>query len=163
MLQTLQTRKNQTLILNNLDKIIGKDHTTLIYFIGPKFNNKGGDKILNSINNSPFQSNIEWVGELNDAMPYIRSADIMILPSLGEVMPLTIIEAFSLGTAVLASNVGGIPEMIENGKNGILFEPSKPNSFVESFNNLRDNKDLRLELAANAYKIFRKDLIGTNI
>ena len=33
---------------------------------------------------------------------------------------------------------------------------SKPNSFVESFNNLRDNKDLRLELAANAYKIFRK-------
>ena len=57
---SLQTRKNQTLILDNLDKIIGKDHTTLIYFIDQNLIIKGGDKILNSINNSPFKSNIEW-------------------------------------------------------------------------------------------------------
>lgn len=50
----------------------------------------------------------------------MESSDIFVLPSLFEGMPMTLIEAMGTGMPILASNVGGIPDMIENEKSGLL-------------------------------------------
>lgn len=69
--------------------------------------------------------NISFLGPQNssDVHRLIRESDLLIVPSLSENYPGVIGEAQLLGCAVAASNVGGIPEMIEDGVSGFLFEP----------------------------------------
>lgn len=62
-----------------------------------------------------------WVGEEGKAKLY-RDVDAFFLPSYNEGLPIVILEAMSYGLPVIATNVGGIPEVMENGKNGFLFE-----------------------------------------
>ncbi len=65
-------------------------------------------------------SRIEFLGYKKDAVSYIKASDLFILPSLYEGLPNVVIEAMSVGTPVIATNVSGIPELIENNVNGLL-------------------------------------------
>ena len=69
----------------------------------------------------------------HDKIPFIlRNIDVLIVPSIWpENSPHTILEAMAAGTPVIASNLGGIPELIENGKNGLLFDYNDPRSLSE--------------------------------
>ncbi len=60
-----------------------------------------------------------------------NAASIFVLPSLEDNLPNTIMESLSCGVPVVAFNIGGIPEMIEHGKNGILVEPQSSNDLAE--------------------------------
>jgi len=66
-------------------------------------------------------------------------------------MPLSILEAMALKTPVLASNVGGIPEMIEDETSGFLFDLKNSTDFVKKFLLLKKDSSLRKQLAKNAY------------
>jgi len=76
--------------------------------------------------------------------------DIFVLPSFTESFPLTILEAMSSGVPVIASNVGGIPEIIENQKDGLLFEAGNANQLAKTIINLLSNKNLRKSISLNA-------------
>ena len=143
-------QKNQ-LIIKHLDQLLENDSKTHFYLVGAK-SDYGGDEILTLIKNHPQCDRIHLTGEVSDAMSYIRAADLLLLPSLGEVMPLSILEAMALKTPVLASNVGGIPEMIEDGISGSLFDLENPTDFVKKFLVLKKNAELRKQLANQAYK-----------
>ena len=65
---------------------------------------------------------VEFVGVVPDADVFLKALDLLIVPSFDEAFPTVILEAFSTGTLVVASEVGGIPEMIENKVNGFLFK-----------------------------------------
>lgn len=69
---------------------------------------------------------VSFTGALNeaDAMAQIAVADVFVLPSLMEGLPVVLVEAMSQGKAVVASRVAGIPELVEEGVNGLLFTPS---------------------------------------
>ena len=69
-------------------------------------------------------SNIDFYGSTDNVYPLLHSADIFLLASLYEGMPMSIIEAMGTGLPIIASNVGGIPDMIENGMSGLLCEPN---------------------------------------
>ena len=147
---SLQDRKNQRLIIKHLDEMLENDSKTHFYFVGPK-SDYGGDEILTLIKNHPQCARIHLTGEVSDAMSYIRAADLLLLPSLGEVMPLSILEAMALKTPVLASKVGGIPEMIEDETSGSLFDLNNSTDFVKKFLLLKKDSSLRKQLAKNAY------------
>jgi glycosyltransferase involved in cell wall biosynthesis len=70
--------------------------------------------------------NVNFLGKQNsqDVQRLIRESDLMVVPSLSENYPGVIGEAQILGCTVAATNVGGIPEMIEDGVTGYLFEPN---------------------------------------
>ncbi|GGJ41712.1 colanic acid biosynthesis glycosyltransferase WcaL [Sphingopyxis bauzanensis] len=69
---------------------------------------------------------VQFVGGLPEAgtLAEIARADILVLPSLMEGLPVVLIEALALGRPVVASRVAGIPELIEEGESGYLFAPS---------------------------------------
>ncbi|HZD42656.1 MAG TPA: glycosyltransferase family 4 protein [Methanomicrobiales archaeon] len=79
---------------------------------------------------------------------YYASSDIFCLPSITECLPLVILEAMAAGLPVVASRVGGIPDLIESGKNGILVPPSEPSSLVESLLYLLENEEVRSRFGA---------------
>lgn len=66
---------------------------------------------------------IEFLGYKENAVEYIKAADILVLPSFHEGLPNVLLEAMAVGTPVIATNVSGIPELIEDGVNGLLIPP----------------------------------------
>jgi glycosyltransferase involved in cell wall biosynthesis len=88
-----------------------------------------------------------------EAVPlYYRSADFCVFPSRRDSAGLTLLEAMSSGAPVIASNRGGTPEIITQGKNGILFEPDDANALPEALLSLSQDSDLRKKLSSNALK-----------
>lgn len=71
----------------------------------------------------PLAGRLTLTGRREDAVAIIAAADLFVLPSLSEGLPLTLLEAAMCGRAVVASNTGGIPEIVKNGETGLLTPP----------------------------------------
>lgn len=84
----------------------------------------------------------------------IKSADIFVLPSHSEGMPTVMFEAMAAKLPMIISNVGGVPEVIKNGINGLLIRPKSVNDIVEKIDLLLSDDALYKKLAENAYKEF---------
>jgi len=83
-------------------------------------------------------------------------ADAFLLPSHTEAMPISILEAMRANVPVIASPVGGIPEVIEDGVNGILVNPGCVYAIVQAVLRLRRDSDLRRKLADAGRKVFEE-------
>jgi glycosyltransferase involved in cell wall biosynthesis len=85
-----------------------------------------------------------------------RSADCFVLPSISESFSMALLEAMSSGLPVVGSDVGGIPELVKDGVNGILVPPSQVNALAEAVDRMFiDQVRLKLIGAANREKILR--------
>jgi glycosyltransferase involved in cell wall biosynthesis len=75
---------------------------------------------------SRYLTNIEFLGFKKNVFDYIKNFDIFIFPSLHEGLGSTLLDVMRLGKPIVASNVGGIPDIIENEKSGYLITPNSP-------------------------------------
>jgi len=88
---------------------------------------------------------VRFIGFIpNEDLPcWYRKADLVVLPSVYETFGIPLIEAMASGTPVLATRVGGIPEIVEDGRVGILVEPGSVEQLADGIRNLiRDDKRL---------------------
>lgn len=83
--------------------------------------------------------NVHFLGVRNDVAHLLRNSDICVLPSLSEASPYAILEAMAMSRPVVASDVGGIPELLIDGKTGLLARPGDPGSLAAAINLLLDN------------------------
>jgi glycosyltransferase involved in cell wall biosynthesis len=86
-----------------------------------------------------------WRDDVNEIMSIF---DIFVLPSLNEGMGRVLVEAMAAGKPVVASNVGGIPDLIKNGVNGILVPPGDERALAEGINALIEDQDLADRMGA---------------
>jgi glycosyltransferase involved in cell wall biosynthesis len=98
------------------------------------------------------KGSIHWLGALTLAnlRPLVHAADIFLLPSLWENCPYSCLEAMAAGRAVVCADQGGMPELIENGVNGMLATPGDAPSFVRRIEQLIEDAPLRNELGRAA-------------
>lgn len=96
--------------------------------------------------------NIEFTGFVNNVDDYIDIFDLFIFPSLTEGLGSILLDVMQAKVPIIASEVGGIPEIIENNKNGILIPIKNVDAMVESIELLYTNKILRNKLISNAYQ-----------
>jgi glycosyltransferase involved in cell wall biosynthesis len=116
----LDVRKGQDILINNFSKIIAKIPNINLYLVG--YNNSTyGNTLKTEVELKDLNKEIIFCGVKKNAMEYIYGADLFLLPSRAEALPLVILEAMILETPILASNVSGIPEMITDGNEGFLF------------------------------------------
>lgn len=92
---------------------------------------------------------VEFCGMQSNVYPYLHEADIFTLPSIYEGNPMTIIEAMGTGLPIVASRVGGIPDMISDGESGLLVEP-EPQSICDGLARMAEDSALRRRLGENA-------------
>jgi len=99
---------------------------------------KTNGQFFNALNNSKVKGNFMYLGRIDNKYDFFSSIDIFILPSYTEGMPTSIMEAMSYGVPVISTNVGGIPEQITDGYNGILCTPGDINALKEGIFALQD-------------------------
>jgi glycosyltransferase involved in cell wall biosynthesis len=75
---------------------------------------------------------VRTVGFRPDAVDIMHAADVVCLTSAVEALPISVLEAMSVARALIASNVGGLPEVIEDGENGILISPDRPTDMARA-------------------------------
>jgi len=107
------------------------------------------EQIMKDITQARAQSFIIEHGTTSDSFKYLNEADIFILPSLYEGMPITLIEAMGTALPIVASKVGGIPDMIKDGEEGLLCEPTSE-SIAKTIMMLIKDQMLRETLGKNA-------------
>ena len=114
----------------------------------------GGGKYLEQTIATASQLNLAkkiiFTGYSGRVIDYLNTMDILVLPSLWEGLPNAIIQAMSMGIPVVASNVGGCPEIVNNMKNGMLFPSNNLDEFVEAVEMLIEDRDFVSRLGANA-------------
>ena len=94
---------------------------------------------------------VTFAGRLGEqeTLEHIAASDILVLPSFMEGLPIVLMEAMALGTAVVASRVAGIPELVQDGKSGLLFTPSNWDELAACISRLLGDDGLRSTLAEN--------------
>ena len=85
---------------------------------------------------------------------YYKSSDIFCLPSttMAESFGIVNLEAMASGIPIVGSNLGGIPDIVKDGKNGLLAKPSNPKSLADALLQLLENEDLRKRMGDNGLK-----------
>ena len=97
-------------------------------------------------------------------MPYLYSlADAFVLPSYSESFPMTVLEAMACRVPVIATDVGGIPEMIDSNRNGLLFQPGDPRSLAMSLLKIIGDRKFASWLAENARAKVSAELSATKM
>jgi len=86
--------------------------------------------------------NIELVGFVDNVGDYMSAFDVFVFPSLHEAMGSSVLDAMQFGLPVVASNVGGLPEFVESGINGVLIEPESVDELFDGIVRVVDDKDL---------------------
>jgi glycosyltransferase involved in cell wall biosynthesis len=100
---------------------------------------------------------VSFLGFRNDAPDLIAAADLLILPSVAEAFGLVLTEALYLGTPVVATRVGGIPEIVDDGPEGILVPPADSQALAGAILALLNDPDRRQRMAGSGReKVLRK-------
>jgi len=106
---------------------------------------------------------VRFWGIREDVPAILNAADIFTLPSQHEGNPMSVMEAMAAGLPVVASRVGGIPELVEEGKTGLLVPPGEVHSLQQALLSLVRNPDLCLQMgrAARQRAVERFDIRQT--
>ncbi len=99
---------------------------------------------------------ISFPGYCRDLPSLLGQIDIFVLPSLTEGLAITLLEAQASGCAVVASRVGGVPEVIEHRRTGILVPPASPGALADAVAALIENPALRRSMALAGRERVRK-------
>ena len=103
------------------------------------------------------EENVLFFGFQQRVETYLRCFDIFAMPSLYEGLPLALLEAMAAGRCVVASAVGGIPDVVEDGENGLLLDADDlKRSLTNSITMLLADRQLRERLAENGYQTFMR-------
>ena len=90
-----------------------------------------------------------FLGSQSNVHPFLQEADLFLLPSKFEGMPMTIIEAMGTGLPIVATAVGGVPDMLRDQESGLLVS-CEPEKIADAVCKLLDSEDLRRTLGSNA-------------
>lgn len=107
------------------------------------------------LSKSGLSDRVEMVGISNDVASYMCAADFYVQPSRSEGLPLALMEATSVGLPLVASRVGGIPEITQEGINGILVEPENEEMLAQAIAKLMDDAELRRQYSENSLEVYK--------
>lgn len=138
--------KNQNIIIEAVAELIPEYPNLILNLVG------NGVELENNINLSKklkVAKSVIFHGEKNNIGELLEQNSIFILPSSYEGVPISIIEAMANGNVIIASNVGGIANLIKDNYNGLLINPTKED-IKNSIRKIINDEELRIKLSENA-------------
>jgi phenylacetate-CoA ligase len=125
-----------------------------LYIIGPN-----GDLSQNQIDKIEKVPGVHLCGKVNHEtkLSLMKGADMVVVPSLMENFPIVVLEAMACGKPVVATNVGGIPEIIENRCNGILIPPKNSDALAKAISLIIENPAQAKRLGEAAVRTIKEN------
>jgi glycosyltransferase involved in cell wall biosynthesis len=105
--------------------------------------------------------NVVFLGHREDTDALLHAMDIFALPSLSEGIPMALLEAMAASRPIVASRVGGIPEIIEDGVEGYLVEPMDVNGLAERCRQLIEFPEVARKMSEQGRKRVERDFSAT--
>jgi glycosyltransferase involved in cell wall biosynthesis len=140
-------------------------YDVVFVFAGQDLFNYMTDTLLPYLKTNDLKGSVHYLASLG--MTDIRSAvcqtDIFLLPSLWENCPYSCLEAMAAGRAIVSSDQGGMPELIQDGENGLLARREDPASYIAGLERLIKDAALRKRLGAAARKTIEKSYTDVHI
>lgn len=115
-----------------------------------------GKKLKQKAINLHIEKNIEFLGHRNDIYPLMKASNLVVLPSYREGLGLTLLEAMALKKPVIATNVGGIPEVVIDGKTGILIPPGNAIELSNAIIKIVQDEDLAKSMGEAGYYLVKE-------
>jgi glycosyltransferase involved in cell wall biosynthesis len=110
------------------------------------------EKLKRYVIDKKIEKKVLFCGFKNNVLEYMNSVDIFILPSISEGLPLSLLEAMALKKAVVASDVGEIPNVIQDKDNGLLVEAKNVASLTNAIKYLQNNHGIIENMGQKAYE-----------
>ena len=165
---TLCDRKNQTLLLDALSVLgskVGLGRINL-KFVGGLTDKDYVKNVQTAIAEKGLGECVEILGWRDDVHALMAHADVLVMPSKDEGVPNTIQEAMYIGLPVIASDVGGIPEIVDDGKTGWVLPLDDPARWASKLLYVMNHFDICKKISCNAsdyaYKSFGMDKWGSD-
>lgn len=114
--------KGQHTVIESLELLKSDNMEPHLYLFGDIMDNDYYKKITDRIATLELEKNISFMGFMQNAKEYMGCMDVVILPSENETFGLVVVEAMKAGTPVIATNAGGVPEIIDHEETGYLFQ-----------------------------------------
>jgi len=113
-------------------------------------------RLEQQIKNLKLENSIILTGSINEAGKYLKALDLAVTSSVKEGFPYFLLEAMSAGLPIVATKVGGIPEIIINNENGLLVESKNPQMLAEKINQLVTDKPLTEKMSRQNIQTVRE-------
>lgn len=138
-------------IINHKNEFKGK----IKLFVG---GNGEIEKMLTIIEKEKLSEIVEFIGWVKDTkkIEMLKKCHVYILPSYNEGLPISILEAMSYSMPIISTNVGGIPQVVENNKNGFLIEPGNKEQIYSSIKFFIDNPEKVVEYGNNSSEMVKR-------
>jgi len=120
--------------------------TAELWVVGERLYSDRGDDMLALLRHSGLGERLRLLGYRTDVAAILAAADIFVLPSQFEGLPMSVIEAMLTGLPVVASDIRGPREQVAPGATGLLVPPGSVPALAEALNRLVDDPDLRVEM-----------------
>jgi glycosyltransferase involved in cell wall biosynthesis len=122
------------------------------------------DELQRRARESDLAGRVTFIGRVDDVSEHLRASDLYTFPSFFEALPLAVIEAAATGLAIVATSVGGIPDVIANGESGVLIEPGDATVLAEALLTLIRDPERQRALGERARAVARSQFaLNANI
>jgi len=150
--------KGHQLVIEALAILREKHQNLHIFFIGDKEGTwyQELNTIVAQLEVIPY---VHFLGYKDNVEEIIAAMDIYVQPSYIEALSMSLLEACSVGLCCVAANVGGMPEVVENGTNGLLFDLGDSNDLAKKIAYLIENPEIRAEFASKAIEIHQNKFL----
>lgn len=155
-LASVQTRKGHDILLEQMAEVFHKVPHALLLCVGPIHGEWSGWDMVGEARLRYGPDRVRFLGIRRNALEYIRACDCMVLPSREEALPLVLLEGMALEKPCVASNVNGIPELVEHDVTGLLFSLQTPRDLARHMIRLGVNPDGARAMGQRAGERYRK-------
>ncbi len=147
----IEEQKGQHLVIEAIKLL--HEHEIQLLIVGHSMNVNYNTYLNNLITKYNLKNKIKFIPFIDKPMQIMKLLDLIILPTFEETFGLVVAEAMLMGVPVIGSNKGGVPEIIQDNKTGLLFESKNFHSLKEKILLIIKSENLRVDLANNG-KIF---------
>jgi glycosyltransferase involved in cell wall biosynthesis len=134
----LQSPKDPLALVRALARLRGREFRALLVGDGPL-----RPAVEEEIRRSGLDANVELAGERQDVARLLARSQLFVLSSRSEAMPITVLEAMAAGLPVVATRVGGMPELVREGESGLLVRPGDADELARALARLLDDPKAR--------------------
>lgn len=146
---TLESHKNHKMFLKAASIILQKYSDALFLIIG---DGHLKEELINFSAELGIDAHVKFLGYKNNAIEYISLMNVLVLTSQTEAFPNCLVEGMSQGIPVVATNVGGVPEIIVEGENGYMIDPDDFETLSEKILEIIKNPMLENKMGKTSYE-----------